>query len=361
MSDLQQPKNTTPYTSMEVSETTPLAAPNAAPVLNMQSDKVVRFLFEQHGVRGEITHLKNSVSTLLENLKTYPAPLQGLMLELAAAAVLIAATIKANGTVTVQIQGGKGDKAINFAFINIDKNLNFYGNASWDEKKVALAQSASAQNPVSFTDLMGKAGILVISAFPENGVRYQGIVALDKSSLATCLEEYFKDSEQLPTTMQLYYDLATAQCGGLMLQIIPEVENNLESLNHLSTLSSTLNQEELFTLGIHESLRRLYWNDQIRVFTPQIVEFKCVCSHERILNAIRGLPIEDLEELAKEEQGIDMNCHSCGKSYHVTPAELKAIYAEVHAEQEKNGSPDGSARVTTGTSVYQALQELKNK
>lgn len=359
MSD-QQHRNATPHASMEVSETTQLSAPDAN-LMEMQQDKVVRFLFDNHGVRGEIVHLKESVTTLLANLKNYPAPLQELMLELAAAAVLIAATIKTNGTVTVQIQGGQGNKAINFAFINIDKNLNFYGNASWNDNKAALAKTATADNPITFTDLMGKDAILVISVFPENGVRYQGIVSLDKSTLSRCLEEYFKDSEQLPTIIQLHYDLATAQCGGIMLQIIPEIENNIESLNHLSTLSATLTANELFSLGTHECLRRLYWNDQVRVFTPQLVEFKCVCSKERILNAIRGLPLEDLEELSQEADGIDMNCHSCGKSYHVNVDELKAIYNEVRAEQEKNGSPDGSARVTTGTSVYQALQERKGK
>lgn len=360
MSDQQKQNNATLHASMEVSETTPLSAPDTIST-KMQQDKVIRFLFDNHGVRGEIVHLKESVTTLLANLKIYPAPLQKLMLELAAAAVLIAATIKTNGTVTVQIQGGQGNKAINFAFINIDKNLNFYGNASWNENKATLAKNATDENPITFIDLMGKNAILVISVFPENGVRYQGIVSLDKSNLSLCLEEYFKDSEQLPTTIQLYYDLATAQCGGIMLQIIPEVEGNIESLNHLSTLSATLHSNELFSLGSHECLRRLYWNDQVRVFTPQMVEFKCVCSKERILNAIRGLPFEDLEELSKEEEGIDMNCHSCGKSYHVTLDELKTIYNEVRAEQEKNGSPDGSARVTTGTSIYHALQELKDK
>ena len=101
-------------------------------------------------------------------------------------------------------------------------------------------------NKLSFADLVGNGGILVISAFPENGVRYQGIVALDQDNLSRCLEEYFKDSEQLPTTLQLYHDIEQAQSGGLMLQIIPNIEHNIESLAHLSTLSATLTAEELF-------------------------------------------------------------------------------------------------------------------
>ena len=182
---------------------------------------------------------------------------------------------------------------------------------------------------------MGNGGILVISAFPENGVRYQGIVALDQDNLSRCLEEYFKDSEQLPTTLQLYHDIDQAQSGGLMLQIIPNIEHNIESLAHLSTLSATLTAEELFSLSLHESLRRLYWNDQIVVYQPEPVDFKCVCSKERILN------------------GIDMTCHSCGKVYHVDMDEIKIIYAAARDEMEKNGTPDGSATVANATGAYQ--------
>lgn len=350
----QQHNPTSATHSMEVTEHDKNTSSTMVQEDALQSDSVVRFLFEQHGVRGEIVHMHKPVSTLLANLSSYPRPIKSLMLELASAAVLIAATLKTNGTVTVQIQGGRGSNALNFAFINIDKNLNFYGNASWDQAKADKFKGKEEEaNALGFADLVGDGGILVISAFPEDGVRYQGIVALDKESLSRCLEEYFKDSEQLPTTMQLYHDIDKGQSGGIMLQIIPNIEGNLESLQHLSTLSATLKTEELFELSLHECLRRLYWNDQLVVYSPESVDFKCVCSHERILNAIRGLPLDELEELAKEDTGIDMTCHSCGKSYHVNVDEIKIIYAAAREEQLKNGTPDGSATVANATGQYQ--------
>ena len=89
------------------------------------------------------------------------------------------------------------------------------------------------------------------------------------------------------------------------------------------------------------------------VYQPEPVDFKCVCSKERILNAIRGLPLDELEELAQEEKGIDMTCHSCGKVYHVDMDEIKIIYAAARDEREKNGTPDGSATVANATGAYQ--------
>lgn len=296
-----------------------------------QDNSIVRFLFEEHGVRGEIVHIHEPVRKLLENITHYPLCIKSLMLELASAAVLIAATLKANGTVAVQIQCGRGPKALNFAFINIDKNLNFYGNVSYEQKDTLT--------DATFSEMVGEGGILVISAFPEGGNRYQGIVSLDKPTLAESLEAYFKESEQLDTSMTLYSDPVSCMSAGLMLQIIPEVEKNHESLQHLSTLSSTLSADEIFGLSLNESLRRLYWNDKIRVFEPHIVDFKCVCSRERILQAIYGLPQFDLEELAQDPDGIDMTCNSCGKVYHVTPEEVQMVLARSiadAAEKAKN-------------------------
>ena len=66
---------------------------------NLQENSVVRFLFEEHGVRGEIVHMHEPVKKLLENINHYPDCVKALMLELSSAAVLLAATLKANGTV----------------------------------------------------------------------------------------------------------------------------------------------------------------------------------------------------------------------------------------------------------------------
>ena len=58
--------------------------------------------------------------------------------------------------------------------------------------------------------------------------------------------------------MMLYHDVGACKSGGILLQIIPEIENNHESLEHLTTLSATLTGDELFDLSLNECLRRLY-------------------------------------------------------------------------------------------------------
>lgn len=284
-----------------------------------QENSVVRFLFENHGVRGEITHLHEPLKDLLSN-HFYPKCVNKLMMQLASASILIAATLKANGKVTIQIQGGKGEHALTYAFINIDKHLNFYGNAG-------LKEGIEYQDNLSFKDLVGQGSILAISVFPEDGNRYQGIVSLDKDSLSEALEDYFKDSEQLATSFLLYEDLDEFAAGGIMLQIIPNIDGNQESLSHLTTLADTLSTTEITTLSLHECLRRLYWNDKVRVFDPMELAFKCSCSQERCLKTLESLGIAELQDMLKD-QGVDcfnITCQSCGKKYFVSKEEIQKI------------------------------------
>ena len=330
-----------------MSEQNLTSTPSVVVSEDTQQNSVVRLLFDDHGVRGEIVHLHEPVQKLLECVRAYPPCVKGLLLELAAAAVLIAATLKANGTVTVQIQCGKGPKALNFAFINIDKDLNFYGNVLSDEIKFTEA---------TFRELVGQGGIMVISAFPEGGTRYQGIVSLDKDTMAEALEDYFKESEQLATSFLIQSDVATGYAGGMMLQIVPNIENNLESLQHLTTLAATLQPQELFELSLHESLRRLFWNDQVRVFDPETVTYRCICSKERIFRVLAALSNDELSDMIAENKGIDMSCQSCGKVYHVTVDELKDLLT---AKQQSAAQAEGKQPDSTQASKPETQPEAK--
>lgn len=303
------------------------SAPKTGVVVNedIQENSVVRFLFEEHGVRGEILHMKEPLERLLKG-RNYPKSVQSMLMQLATAAVLMATTLKANGTVTVQMQGGEGDKALRFAFINIDKDLNFYGSASMIE--------GVDYSDASFNDLVGKDGILVISVFPEDGNRYQGIIALTKPTLSEAIEDYFKESEQLATTMIIHHDVDNFQAGGLMLQIIPNIDDNVASLEHLTVLGNSLTSNELFNVSLNECLRRLFWNDKIRVFSPESTDFKCTCNKQRCCKSISGLPHEDIEEIAQDPNGITITCHNCGTMYHLSQEEIRAL---LHQNAEDDG------------------------
>ncbi len=285
------------------------------------SDSVVRFLFNRHGVRGEICELNNSVKALLAE-HHYPACVNALLLELSAAAVLIAATLKADAQIMVQVQGGRGEHAIRYALININEDLSFYGSALLQDNVTYAPQQ-------SFKETVGEGASLIISVFPKDGNKWQGIVPLDGDNTAQALEGYFRNSEQLNTRFFIFADAHELIAGGLMLQIIPETENHDESLEHLAVLASTLKFSELKELSLYEVLRRLYWNDEVKAVKEQPLRFKCVCSRERCENALMSLSHRELQDIAADKQGMNMTCQHCGRVYHFTQQEVQQLLLKV--------------------------------
>lgn len=284
------------------------------------NDKLYRYLFQNRAVRGEWVRLNNTFSETL-NTHQYPKAVQHLLGEMLVATSLLTATMKFEGTITVQIQG---DGALKLAVIN--------GNEKQQLRALARVEGEIADN-ASLHEMVGN-GVLVISIMPTDGERYQGVIALDKPTVRECLEDYFIRSEQLQTHLVIrtgeYEGKAVA--GGLLLQIMPDGTGTAEDFEHLATLAETVKDEEMFGLEAEELLYRLYHEEQVEVYPPQDTEFKCGCSRERSGNAILLLPEAEIEEMLAEKNGvIDIQCECCGTQYFFD----KAAIAECKEEADK--------------------------
>ncbi|VEB26878.1 Hsp33-like chaperonin [Actinobacillus lignieresii] len=268
------------------------------------NDKLYRYLFQNRAVRGEWVRLNDTFTETL-NTHQYPKAVQNLLGEMLVATSLLTAIMKFEGTITVQIQG---DGPLKLAVVN--------GNEKQQLRALARTQAEIADN-ASLSEMIGN-GVLVISIMPNDGERYQGVIALDKPTIRECLEDYFIRSEQLQTHLVIrtgeYEGKAVA--GGLLLQIMPDGTGTPEDFEHLMTLAETVKDEELFGLEAEELLFRLYHEEQVEVYPPQETEFHCGCSRERSGNAILLLPTEEIDEMLAEKNGvIDMQCECCGTQY----------------------------------------------
>lgn len=108
--------------------------------------------------------------------------------ELLVATSLLTATLKFEGDITIQIQG---DGSVKMLVINGNNHQQMRGVAR-------IEDSVTAQS--SLKQMVGQ-GYMVITITPTNGERYQGVVALEGNTIAECLDDYFKQSEQLQTRL----------------------------------------------------------------------------------------------------------------------------------------------------------------
>ncbi|WP_105633100.1 Hsp33 family molecular chaperone HslO [Cronobacter dublinensis] len=284
-----------------------------------QHDQLHRYLFENYAVRGELVTVSETWKQILEN-HDYPLPVKTLLGELLVATSLLTATLKFAGDITVQLQG---DGPMTLAVIN--------GNNQQQMRGVARVQG-DVPADADLKTLVGN-GYLVITITPEEGERYQGVVGLEGDTLAASLEDYFMRSEQLPTRLFIRTGEAQGQpaAGGMLLQVLPAQDAQTDDFNHLATLTETIKADELFTLPANDVLWRLYHEEEVTVYDPQAVEFKCTCSRERCADALRTLPDEEVTQILEEDGEVDMHCDYCGTHYVFDAMDIAGI--------RKNASP----------------------
>ena len=284
-------------------------------------DQLQRFIFDDYQIRGEVARAHNSYHEIIEK-HNYSPEVENVVGELLIASCLLTATLKFKGKIAVQLQG---DGPLSLAVINADQDLELRGTARVNGDTTGL----------SFKELIGK-GHLMITLTPDDGERYQGIVALEKESLSECLEDYFKQSEQLPTRIILHANNDDkAQAAGLLIQTLPavdvDIEEHEEQFRHVTTLASTVKAEELYSLDNEELLYRLYHEEKVHLFDAKPITFKCHCSKERCLSSLASISPEEIEDILDEKGAIDMHCEYCASDYHFERDDLTIL---IDADQQ---------------------------
>lgn len=279
----------------------------------MTKDYLNRYLFDGVSVRGELVQLGDTYQQIISSTE-YPAPVKTLLGELLVATSLLTATLKFEGSITVQVQG---DGPVSLAVINGDQNQKLRGVARWE---------GDIKEGGSIHDLMGK-GYMVITIIPTQGERYQGVVGLEGDTLAECLEAYFKNSEQLRTRIWLRTGEFEGQpkAAGMLLQVMPDGQGSESDFEHLETITETVKNEELFGSAAQDVLYRLYHQEEVKVFEPQEVSFECGCSRERSGSAVISLHPDEIEKILAEDGKVSLHCDYCGTDYDFDSIDIAAL------------------------------------
>ena len=297
----------------------------------MSLDQLHRYIFNQANVRGELVRLENSYQAVI-NSNHYPVVIQKLLGELMAATSLLTATLKFEGDIAVQLQGEGAVKyaVINGAVVKGSENQQLRGVARWNEELKTL--------PEDFAGLFVN-GLMVITITPKVGQRYQGMVALDKPTLAECIESYFSQSEQLATKVLLraQTDGDSPKVSGMFLQVLPTssaaTDKTDTGFEHLCILTETVKDEELFSLSGEELLYRLYHGENVEIYPPQAVVFKCTCSKQRSADAISAVGKEELLDIVAQEGDIKINCQYCNTEYRFDAIDVESICAGTFGQE----------------------------
>ena len=277
-----------------------------------QQDCLRRFLFEECNVRGEWVRLEQSWQQAKQHQVLVNATVESELGQALAAVVLLSATIKFKGTMIMQIQGGGALKAM----------VTQATNAGMVR---CLVRSEASVPDLSLPEMIGEGGRLVLTVESEDAMPYQGIVAVDKPNLATVLRSYFTQSEQLETHLWLFANQTHA--AGFFLQVLPSDNPDKSDWERLEILANTLTEDEIFNLDCEELLHRLFHQEKVRLYEPQLIEFKCSCSRLKIGGTLAALGRSELESVLQERETIEVDCHFCGEQYMFDKIDVENLLA----------------------------------
>lgn len=295
-------------------------------------DTLQKFIFDNAAVRGELVEISNAWREI-QSRHDYPPAVRAVLGEMVAAAALLSANLKFNGSIVMQIHG---DGPVKLLVVDCDADLRLRATAK-------LRDGATVADDATVTELLnaGGQGRFVITLDPKDKVPgqqpYQGIVPLVGDDMASVIENYMLRSEQMDTKLWLAADSNVAR--GLLLQRLPRnsaiegqveqasEEEDAETWTRAVMLGQTLKQAELLSTDVETLLKRLFWEETIRVFDPLHPEFHCTCSREKVGNMLKMLGREEVESALADLGELGINCDFCGKHYGFDAVDCAQLFA----------------------------------
>lgn len=289
-------------------------------------DLVRRFIFERQAVRGHWVRLETAWRELRLHVR-YPEPVERLLGEAVAAAVLLAASLKFRGTLTFQLQG---NGAVRLLVAQCTHDFRLRALARFDERAAGVL-SAGAPRGAVFRELVGSGGRLTVTIeADEKGAPYQGVVPLEGRSLAESLEAYFATSEQLPTRVLLAADAARG--AGLLVQKLPGAgsageEESAAAWQGAQRGIARLPEEELLGHPAEELLARGFSEQDLRLFRGSPVHFECRCGEGRVAGLLRALGEDEVRDVLREQGSVTVTCEFCRRPYRFEKGDVDALFA----------------------------------
>jgi len=293
------------------------------------SDSIKKFLFQDRSVRIESVRLTTSWQQSLAH-HNHPPCVTKLLGELVAASTLMAANIKFDGSLLLQLQG---DGAIALMVAECRSDMTIRATVKLRDRPIP--SDGTLQTLVNPN---GGARFIVVLDPPKNRPGrqpYQGIVPLEADTIALALKDYMLRSEQLQTKIWLAADSSSS--AGLLVQQLPLQGGSQASDKELADLSweracllgATLQESELLTTDQDTLLHRLFWEEPLLAFESRQVQWWCGCTRERVVDMLRMLGEEEVNSILAEQGRIDVSCEFCGKPYGFDAVDATGLFRQI--------------------------------
>ena len=314
--------------------------------VELPDDKVLPFTVEALDIRGRAVRLGPMMDQILRR-HAYPDPVSELLGQAVTLAVLLGSALKFEGLFQIQT---RADGPVDMLVVDFEAPDRVRGYARFDATRLVDGMTPA--------EVLGR-GQLGLAIDQGNEMsRYQGIVALDGQGLEEAAQQYFRQSEQIPTRIRLAVgqvlqadgagDLQPVwRAGGVMAQFMPTSPERQRSADlhpgdapegaeilqfgdddawtEARLLIETVEDHELIDpmLTSEELLYRLFHESGVVAFEAETITAQCRCTRDRILSMIKGFPPTERREMIADDGMISVTCEFCSTRYDVAPEETE--------------------------------------
>lgn len=304
-------------------------------LVSSEFDIVQPFQLDSASFRGRLVRLGPGLDEIVTR-HAYPAQVQPLLAETILLAATLASAVKYEGIFTLQT---KGDGPVAYTVSDVTSVGDMRGYARFDADRLAEQMSHKGFK-ADLGSLLGSGYVAFTVDQGEHTERYQGIVELRGDTMAEATRHYFRQSEQMATSIKSFVgqDQDGKWVGGaIMLQALPPETAGIaadhiqgsreEDWNRANALLDTVTAGELLDGGLpaNDLLYRLFHEENPRIYDRTALRPGCRCSRDRVETVLASLNRTELDDL-RVDGAVQVTCEFCNTTYSFNDADLDKVY-----------------------------------
>ena len=284
-------------------------------------DRVLSFTLPDRESRGRAARLGPLLDDILA-AHNYPPAVKLVLAEALVLTALMGSLLKEEGDqMTIQAQAKGGVLEL---LVCDYRHGELRGYVQHDE----IAFDALGAD-AGLSGMFGEGHLAITFDIASTGQRYQGVVPLEGESLTEAVQNYFAQSEQVPTLIRtgMHSGASGTVAGGVLVQHLPDGEEGRERLHvrldhpeweHVAVLAGSTRDEELVDtqLGLEELVWRLFHEEpEVRIATGAQLSKGCRCTAAHFEDVLSRFSKDDRRDMADDDGIILVDCAFCSKQF----------------------------------------------